>query len=241
MGQVQNISHQTHRERQSALPVPKRSTLGEMGRKQNKRKRILCRSHLLVVGARVDQGSAVDTWRPWICFSELHPFPRGRRGKLGAAGGAGGGAGGKCSSREGWQPAGQEFEITAVDSRAGARRARAQQPRLSGCCPGEKRGSMCLPFSDCCPQGWCVHPGNRAGKPSAHQVLPAPCLHFTCETPMDKLPALTNRSFISLSWCTLLLKHPQWLQLPAESSPIALAWSSTAAIFNLYHLMPHMN
>lgn len=101
MGQVQNISHQTHRERQSALPVPKRSTLGEMGRKQNKRKRILCRSHLLVVGARVDQGSAVDTWRPWICFSELHPFPRGRRGKLGAAGGAGGGRGGSAPAGRG--------------------------------------------------------------------------------------------------------------------------------------------
>lgn len=66
-------------------------------------------------------------WRPWLRFSGLHPFPRGRKGKLGAR-------------REEWQPAGQEFEVTAMDSRAGARRARSTATQAEWMLPGgEKR------------------------------------------------------------------------------------------------------
>lgn len=82
------------------------------------------------------------------------------------------------------------------------------------------------PFSHCCLQGLnCISDCSicymgRTVKLCANEGLPAHRLHLTCD-PCGEVAGLTKDSFILFSQCPVLLKHPRWLPLSTESSPIS--------------------
>lgn len=78
----------------------------------------------------------------------------------------------------------------------------------------------CISDRSICPESrtWSLAPSRSCSLALAHH----------CETPGEKRPGLVNQAFITLSWClSCSNKHPQWLLLSTESSPISFAGPST--------------
>lgn len=129
---MQNIPHQTPRERQ-LFPSPNKPHLVKETGNKTKGKEFYSGLIYLLWVQGWTRAVLWILWRPWLHFSGLHLLPRGRKVNSG--------------QREGWKPAGQEFEVTAMDSRAGGHRAWSTATQAEWMLPGGRKEEVCTCFS----------------------------------------------------------------------------------------------